>query len=356
MKKKAVINMRNEKYEEGELKQCECKKCEEAKMCFKWAVTRALNPVDDNPQRITKELREQAEKHKWEGITFPTKVKDIHIWEKNNNININVFGHDDEAKKIYTIRIAELKDPLKTINVFLHDDNHYGVVKSLSKLVSSQLSKNDHGKDICLRCLNAFGRLTKEEKKSKKNSLLEIHEELCSNKKLQHSIYPKQGETTKFKNVEQLHDVPFAVYADFKSFVEPVQCAEQDPSKSFTNKYQNHTPSGFCYVIKCMDESIYPTRTVLKTASYEGEDMGKVFVDSLTKDLKPVYEILKNPKSMSMSYSDKRKDEESKNCYACASEFITIRANEQSKKEEKITKCKDHCHITGKYRGAACDK
>ena len=85
-----------------------------------------------------------------------------------------------------------------------------------------------------------------------------------------------------------------------------------------------------------MDESIYPTRTVLKTASCKGEDMGKVFVDSLTEDLKPVYEILKNPKSMSMSYSDKRKHEESKNCYACAS--------------------KDHCHITGKYRGAACDK
>ncbi len=287
-KKKTVINMMNKECK----KKCgECNQCEESKMCFKWAVTTALNPVDDNPQRITKELREQTEKHKWNGITFPTKVRDIHIWEKNNNIYINVFGYDDEAKKIYTIRIAELKDPLKTINLFLHDDNHYCVVKDLSKLVSSQLSKYDHGKDICLRCLNAFGRLTKEEKKSKKKSLLEIHEELCSNQKLQHSIYPKPGETIKFKNYERLHDVPFAVYADFESSVEPVQYTEQDPSKSFTNKYQNHIPSGFCYVIKCMDESIYPTKTVLKTASYEGEDMGKAFVDSLTEDLKPVYEI-----------------------------------------------------------------
>ncbi len=157
-KKKAVINMMNKECK----KKCgECNQCEESKMCFKWAVARALNPVDDNPQRITKELREQAEKYKWNEITFPTKVKDIHIWERNNNININVFGYDDEAKKIYTIRIAELKDPLKTINLFLHDDNHYCVVKDLSKLVSSQLSKYDHGKDICLRCLNAFGRLTK---------------------------------------------------------------------------------------------------------------------------------------------------------------------------------------------------
>ena len=30
------------------------------KQCFKWAVTRALNPVDKNPQRITRKLREQV--------------------------------------------------------------------------------------------------------------------------------------------------------------------------------------------------------------------------------------------------------------------------------------------------------
>ncbi len=335
-KKKTVINMMNKECK----KRCgKCNQCEGSKMCFKWAVTRALNLVDDNPQRITNELREQAERYKWNEITYPTKVKGIHIWEKNNNININVFSYDDEAKKIYTLRIAELKDPLKTINLFLHDDNHYCVVKDLSKLVSSQLSKKGHGKDMCLHCLNTFGRLTKEEKELKK-------------RKLQHSIYPKPGETTKFRNVERLHDVPFAVYADFESFVEPVQYAEQDPSRSFTNKYQNHIPSGFCYVIKCMDESIYSTKTVLKTALYEGEDMGKAFVDSLTEDLKPVYEILKNPKPMCMNDSEKSQYEKAKECYACKDVFGTMR----TKKEEKVTKCRDHCHITGKYRGAACDK
>ncbi len=93
-RKKAIINMKNED-----------------EKCFRWAVTRALNPVDKNAERLTKELEEQSEKYNWKGITFPTKVKDIHIWETNNNININLFGFDDEAKKIYTIRIGELKDP-----------------------------------------------------------------------------------------------------------------------------------------------------------------------------------------------------------------------------------------------------
>ena len=84
--------------------------------------------------------------------------------------------------------------------------------------------------------------------------------------------------------------------------------------------------------------------------------MGKAFVDSLTEDLKPVYEILKNSKPMVMTESDKTRYAQAKNCYACGDKFGTIRSNERNKKEEKVTKCRDHCHITGKYRGAACDK
>src|SRR5271166_3116066 len=52
--KKAIINMKNEDDQ-----------------CFKWCVSRALNPVDKNPDRITKELQIQAEKLNWDGIKFP---------------------------------------------------------------------------------------------------------------------------------------------------------------------------------------------------------------------------------------------------------------------------------------------
>ena len=354
-KKKAVINMMNKECE----KKCgECDQCKESKMCFKWAVTRALNMADDHPERITKELREQAKKYKWEEITFPMKVKNICVWERNNDIGVNVFGYDEDAKKLYTIKIAKLENPISTINLYLHDDNHYCVIKDLGRLVSAQLSKSDHGKDICLRCLNAFGRLTKKERQEdpERKSLLELHEEICSGQKLQRSVHPNPGDTIKFRNYERLHDVPFVVYADFESFVSPIQYAEQDPSKSFTNKYQDHVPSGFCYVIKCAKESIYPTKTVLKTASYVGEDMGKSFVETLTEDLRPIYEILKTPKPIIMSKSEENRHKKTESCYACGAEFGTTRVNEKTKKEEKVIKCADHCHITGKYRGAACDK
>ncbi len=111
-KKNIVINMKNEDNQ-----------------CFKWAVTRALNPADGNPNRITNELKEQTKKYNWEGITFPTSLKEIKVWEENNDVNVNVFAYDEDEKNLYTIRIGELRDPNKTINLYLHDDNHYCVIK-----------------------------------------------------------------------------------------------------------------------------------------------------------------------------------------------------------------------------------
>ncbi len=337
-KKKAVINMKNDDDQ-----------------CFKWAVTRALNPVKKHAYRVTELLREQSEKLNWDGITFPVKVKDIPIWEKNNEnkIKINVFGYDEDTQKVYVIRmrdgcsstvLEEEKD--KFISLFLHDDNHYCVVKNLGRLVSSQISNHQHKKHFCLNCMNGFNT----------DKILTAHQEACLKRKPQTEVFPNPGETTKFKNYERLHDVPIVVHADLECFVNPLETEDKDPEKPYTVKYQNHVHSGFCYTVSCMDESVYPTKTVLKTASYEGEDMGKLFVETLTEDLKPVYEILKTPKPMIMTDSDKTKHKNSKACYACGDEFGTTRSNEKTNKKEKVVKCADHCHITGKYRGAACGK
>ncbi len=335
-KKKAVINMKNKDDQ-----------------CFKWAVTRALNPVNKDSDRITKELKNQAKKLNWDGITFPVKVKDIHIWEKNNDKLVNIFGYDEDTQKIYIVRMSdgcfsttleENKD--KFISLFLHDDNHYCVVKSLGRLIGFQLSKKKNKKHFCLNCMNGFGT----------EKVLKSHQEFCLNRRPQTEVFPNPGETTKFKNYERLHDIPFTVYADFECFVKPLETEDKDPKKSYTVQYQNHIPSGFCYTIKCMEPSLYPTKTVLKTATYEGENMGKSFVETLGEDLKPIYKILKNPRPISMTDSDKSKHKNSKACYACRDEFGTTRTNEKTNKKEKVVKCQDHCHITGKYRGAACDK
>jgi len=78
--KKAIINMKNKDNE-----------------CFKWCITRALNPVgaNDHSTRITKELKKQAESLNWNGIMFPTTLREIDKFESNNNdISVNVFGYE----------------------------------------------------------------------------------------------------------------------------------------------------------------------------------------------------------------------------------------------------------------------
>ena len=76
--KKALINTKNNDHH-----------------CFKWAVTRRLNPVDVHPERITKTLIEQSEQYDWSGISFPTPTGEIGRFEKNNSVSINVIANKE---------------------------------------------------------------------------------------------------------------------------------------------------------------------------------------------------------------------------------------------------------------------
>jgi len=49
--------------------------------CFKLCIARALNPVKDHPERITRQLEKQAEILHFDRISFPMKLKDIKKFE-----------------------------------------------------------------------------------------------------------------------------------------------------------------------------------------------------------------------------------------------------------------------------------
>ena len=108
-KKKAVINMKNKDNQ-----------------CFKWCVTRALNPVQDNPERVTRNLRTQSEELNWEGIEFPVRFKQIDKFETNNpDISVNVFYYD---LGVYPLRIP--KEEKRTQIDLLIISPSYGGIKS----------------------------------------------------------------------------------------------------------------------------------------------------------------------------------------------------------------------------------
>ena len=64
--------------------------------CFLWRHNRHLNPLKNDPQRVTLKDKELVQKLNYRGVTFPVRIKDISKIEKQNKININVFGYSEK--------------------------------------------------------------------------------------------------------------------------------------------------------------------------------------------------------------------------------------------------------------------
>ena len=97
---------------------------------------RALNPVEKNSERITKELKDQSERLDWSELKFPVKLDHIVIFEKfNPSISINVFGFEDRV--VYPLRLSNSKNE-QTINLLLISDGEI-IVSSRDIIVSSRV-------------------------------------------------------------------------------------------------------------------------------------------------------------------------------------------------------------------------
>ena len=305
-RKKAVINIKNEDNE-----------------CFKWCVTRALNPIKIHPERITQKIRKQAEKLKWKGISVPMDSEKIGRFEKNNpNISIYVFYLDGSIQPL-RISEEERKNNIDLLLIEQDGKKHYCLINSSSLLLSKQVAKDEKSKVFCQRCLNHFSN----------NEKLEVHKEYCSRKDCAKIIMPvikiyKDGNVEIpeiiFKNWNRIGKVPFVVYADFEAFLDNIDSCEPDNRRSFTEKYQKHKPCGFSYRIVC-SEVIFLPKSLLKPVLYRAknadEDVAQTFVDQLEKDIYDIYQIFEKSKNMIYTRKDKEKFIKSEECWICKKGF-----------------------------------
>ena len=309
--KKGVINIKNEDNQ-----------------CFKWCIARALNPVDKNPNRITKELIEQAKSLNWNGLKFPVGLKAIKIFETNNpSISINVFGFEDE---VYPLKISKEKKINNIDLLWISDEEkrHYCVIKDLSRFIRSSLTKHSDAVEICRSCLNHFPDKDK----------LQNHEKYCFQNEMVKIEMPKEGSSISFKHHNRSIKVPFVVYADFEAFTKEIKTIPQNDRIAFTQKYQHHQPSGFCY--KIVGQNI--KRCVLFRAT-ENEDVSRKFVEMLEEDIKNIFKQFNFSKKMlPLTTQELREFLKAPICWICQKGF-----------EKKDKKVRDHDHFTGKFRGAA---
>ena len=320
--KKAIINVRNENDHE----------------CFKWAITSAIYQREKDPQRLNKKMRNNSQNFNRDGIDFAVSIKQIDKFERQNNYAINVFGYEDS--KVYPLRLSKKDSQVVDLLLITADPtNHYCWIKNKSRLFSGQVSKHGHARFFCDRCINHFP-----------NGLaLKKHLEYCSNHDAVRIEFPKpkKGEEKaflKFKNYKKKMRVPFVIYADFECFTKKISTCSPNGSKSYTKQFQQHKPSGYCYLIKCFDDNLFEPKLDKYTAQSPDEDISQRFISSLKKSIKNIYEKLKyKKKNLKWTKKDKRAYKASTYCHICEGELLN----------DKVA---DHCHLTGKFRGAAHNK
>ena len=204
---------------------------------------------------------------------------------------------------------------------------HYCLVKNPSRLLSSQVSNHKEKYHFCLRCLNPFW----------SHESLSKHREYCGKYEAVKIQMPEKGTMLEFKNHHRSEKVPFIVFTDFECYKKPIQSCDPNPESSYTKRYQKHEPSSFCYYIKCFDDEVYEYKPEI--VSYTGEDAVQKFVEMLEEDIKIIANI--REKKMIFGKEEKERFDEETKCWIC------------NKKFDGDDKVRDHCHFTGRYRGAA---
>ena len=314
--KKAIINMKNQDDK-----------------CFMWSVLRALNPKDNHPERIDNDLKSKEDILNMEGIQYPVSFRGIdHFESQNPEISITVLGYNKD-ERINTSKVSKYTGSKHDIVLLLIKDgkkSHYCLVKNSSALLAAQINNHKGTSNMCFNCMNGF----------KTKDSLNKHKEYCYNNECVKINMPPSNTFLKFDKFRFSERAPFVVYADFESFIKPMDNCDPDPNHSYTKKYQKHKPSGFSYYIKSLYEDVKKSvkRTYIKTKKEE-PDAEDVFVKWLEEDVKEIANI--KPKKMIITKEEEEKFDKASDCWLCGEEL---------KNDNKV---RDHCHYTGHYRGAA---
>ena len=298
--------------------------------CFRWCHIRHLNPQDKNPQRITKTDKNFIEQLDYSNIEFPVTVKQINKIEKQNNIRINLFGYEEKQKFPIYISQEKFQDHMELLLINKDKKNHYVLIKNFNKFMFDQ-TKHNCKKHFCMYCLQCFSR----------EDVLAEHIKNCLSINGKQAIkMPEKGQHVSFRNYHKQIPVPFVIYADFEAITEKVHGCLPNNEKSYTEAYQKHIDCGYGYKLVCH----YDDKFSKPVQVFRGENAVYNFMEKMIEEVEWCKTIIKTHfnKPLSMTEKNKLDFESSNNCHICKKRY-----------SEKDIRVRDHCHITGNYRGSA---
>ena len=323
---KGIINMKNNDNE-----------------CFRWCHIRHLLPQNKNPQRIKECDKKYVEKLDYSGIEFPVSAKQYNKIEKQNNIRVNVFGYEEKQKYPIYISKEKFNSCLNLLLLTEGDAKHYCLLKDFNKFMYNQ-TKHKRRKHFCMYCLQGFS----------SERVLNNHIVDCIKINGEQAIkMPEPGSKITFTNYRKQLPAPFVIYADFEAITEKVS-----QKKSQTEQYQKHTACGYGYKVVCS----YDDKFSKPIKIYRGEMTIHKFMKDMLAEVEYCQEVVKTnfTKPLKMTDEDKESFQRAKECHICKKPFDknedgvrNVGGKNIKKVQIKNVKVRDHCHVTGKYRGAA---
>ena len=298
--------------------------------CFQYATTLALNfnNIDKHHQRISK-IKPFINNYNWNSINFPTVKK---VWNKfelnNKDVALNILYVPFNTKKIeiaYKSKYNLIRDNQIVLLMISNGENwHYLAVKSLSRLLRG-ISSNHNSDYYCLNCFHSY----------RTENKLNVHKKICENLEYCNIEMPSpNNKIIKYNQGDKSLKLPFTIFADLECLLEKIDTCYNNPEESSAAKINHHTPSGYSIFTHCSFD-----KSKNKLNYYRGEDCMKRFC----KDLKEHAIKIINCEKKVMAPLTKEEEEDynsQKVFHICKKEFI----------DDKV---RDHCHYSGKYRGAA---
>ena len=296
------------------------------------------NPETKDLQRVSKHLKEISKQLSFDKIETPVTKKNFGKIEKEFNITINLYEHGLKSG-IYPIRLnGRVVDETRHIDLLITTDGnenyHYVWIKDFNKLCFSQ-TKNTSKKHFCKNCIQCFS--SKE--------VLEKHKPDCMTLNDGQAVeLPKEGSSISFNHIKKTVSVPFVIYADFESLVPKYEKEKElNENSSWTRKHQKHNICSYGYKVVCC----YNDKYSQPYKSFRGENAAYKFLEAIFEEEKTIDKYMRQFKfsKMIMANDDWTNYNNAETCYVCKEGF-----------SEENKKVRDHCHITNKYRGAACNK
>ena len=199
-------------------------------------------------------------------------------------------------------------------------------------------TKNKNKKHFCRFCLQCF---------SNKKVLIE-HRDDCLLINGKQNVKLESGYIC-FKNYSRQIPVPFKIYEDFECILKKVDVdIECSPNSSYTKKYQEHIPCSFAYKVVCVDNKFHK-RIIL----YKEKDAVFRLIKSVLNAYNYCRSVMKKyvKKNVIVIAEEEGRFETSNNCWICGKLFDDDGDDDDD--DDDDNKLRDHCHVTGKYRGGA---